>query len=295
MSDHDDEVLRRYRAMERPAPPAALDAAILAASRRSVQRRPFARWAAPISIAAVLVLALGLVLKVQREAPDEAMPSAARDAAPAANAPAATAAAPAAPISAPAQSESISGEKRGAFAEPPKVAAPSRETPAKKAAARPVQRAAPSRSEMAPAPRAPEPLVAKPSAEASRDSLETTLRERTAPSPNETREQEPSATRSRADLADAAGAEAKRVAPSTNTIAIAAAPPPAPAAAAPAAPARSLAKAQVADPIQRELERIAKLREEGRQDEADTALEAFRREHPDYRIPREMWERVRRP
>jgi hypothetical protein len=56
-----------------------------------------------------------------------------------------------------------------------------------------------------------------------------------------------------------------------------------------------LAKAQVADPIQRELERIAKLREEGRQDEADTALEAFRREHPDYRIPREMWERVRRP
>jgi protein TonB len=47
-----------------------------------------------------------------------------------------------------------------------------------------------------------------------------------------------------------------------------------------------------ADPA-RELERIAKLRADGRHDEADKALEAFRRDHPGYRIPEAMWERVR--
>lgn len=43
-----------------------------------------------------------------------------------------------------------------------------------------------------------------------------------------------------------------------------------------------------------ELERIAKLRAEGRDDEADRAIEAFRRKYPDYRIAEAMWERVRR-
>ena len=51
----------------------------------------------------------------------------------------------------------------------------------------------------------------------------------------------------------------------------------------------SLAK----DPRAAELERIARLRAEGRHDEADKALETFRRAHPDYRIPEAMWERVR--
>jgi hypothetical protein len=54
-------------------------------------------------------------------------------------------------------------------------------------------------------------------------------------------------------------------------------------------------KARVADPLERELERIARLRSEGKQDEADAALATFRREHPDYRIEPAMWERVRRP
>ena len=43
----------------------------------------------------------------------------------------------------------------------------------------------------------------------------------------------------------------------------------------------------------RELERIAKLRETGQQAEADRALEAFRKRYPDFRIPEAMWERVR--
>jgi hypothetical protein len=42
-----------------------------------------------------------------------------------------------------------------------------------------------------------------------------------------------------------------------------------------------------------ELERIARLRRDGKDAEADKALEEFRRRHPDYRIPGAMWERVR--
>lgn len=47
------------------------------------------------------------------------------------------------------------------------------------------------------------------------------------------------------------------------------------------------------DPRDTELERIARLRTEGRHDAADKALEAFRREHPQYRIPDAVWERVK--
>jgi len=43
----------------------------------------------------------------------------------------------------------------------------------------------------------------------------------------------------------------------------------------------------------RELERIARLRAEGRHAEADKALEEFRRKYPDFRIPEAMWERVK--
>lgn len=44
---------------------------------------------------------------------------------------------------------------------------------------------------------------------------------------------------------------------------------------------------------EQQLERIARLRGEGRHEEADRALEQFRRTHPDYRIPEDTWSRVR--
>lgn len=47
------------------------------------------------------------------------------------------------------------------------------------------------------------------------------------------------------------------------------------------------------DAREAELERIAKLRTEGRHEEADKALAEFRKQHPDYRIPEAMWERVK--
>jgi hypothetical protein len=43
-----------------------------------------------------------------------------------------------------------------------------------------------------------------------------------------------------------------------------------------------------------ELERIARLRTEGRHEEADKALDEFQRKHPGYRIPDAMWDRVKR-
>jgi hypothetical protein len=56
---------------------------------------------------------------------------------------------------------------------------------------------------------------------------------------------------------------------------------------------QALSKRAVETP-ERELERIARLRREGRQEEADKALAEFRKRHPDYRIPPEMLERVER-
>jgi hypothetical protein len=54
------------------------------------------------------------------------------------------------------------------------------------------------------------------------------------------------------------------------------------------------ANAQLALPdATAELERIARLRGEGRHEEADKALEAFLRKHPDYRIPDAVWNRVK--
>ena len=61
-----------------------------------------------------------------------------------------------------------------------------------------------------------------------------------------------------------------------------------------AASMRDLKKsiAAEADPA-RELERIAQLRTDGKNTEADQALEAFRKRYPDYRIPDAMWQRVK--
>jgi hypothetical protein len=61
-----------YRDAAREAPPAHLDAAILAAARREVGARPRAlsalrRWRVPVSIAAVVVLSMSLVTLVKEE------------------------------------------------------------------------------------------------------------------------------------------------------------------------------------------------------------------------------------
>lgn len=70
------DLSRLYRDGAAETPPLALDETILAASRRAVRSRPrvmhprFARsWVVPVSLAAVLVLSIGLVTFVSKEVP----------------------------------------------------------------------------------------------------------------------------------------------------------------------------------------------------------------------------------
>ena len=67
--DRDEDVSRRYRAFAREEPSPTLDDAILAKSRRAVGARPggLRRWGPPLSIASVLVLASGVVIRMQAE------------------------------------------------------------------------------------------------------------------------------------------------------------------------------------------------------------------------------------
>ncbi|MDH5220327.1 MAG: hypothetical protein OEW94_03745 [Betaproteobacteria bacterium] len=60
--ERDERIAQAYRALGREEPRAALDAAILAASRRHR-----ARWRVPLAAAAALTLAVGVALVVERE------------------------------------------------------------------------------------------------------------------------------------------------------------------------------------------------------------------------------------
>ena len=64
-TERDEKVSAGYRALGSEEPPRALDDAILAASRRSP-----ARWRVPLSVAAVLVLAVGVTLRMLPQPPD---------------------------------------------------------------------------------------------------------------------------------------------------------------------------------------------------------------------------------
>ena len=72
-AERDPRLDALYRAAAREAPPAHLDAAILAAARREVgaRPRPFAatlrRWQVPVSIAAVVMVSASLVILVREE------------------------------------------------------------------------------------------------------------------------------------------------------------------------------------------------------------------------------------
>jgi hypothetical protein len=298
----DQDISRRYREIAREEPGARLDDAILAASRRAVHRGSARRWAVPVSIAAVLVLSFGLTLEMKREQPDveTAIPIRAAPPAPA-TIPEAQPVAPAAkdlaaPV-APASPESPAPPP------PAKVTAPRRQAPASET------------REARPEPRAFE--EDKPAAQKLKQRMEA------APEVNAPASEAARATPEQP--ASSAGAIAPQRAitpslPATTTPAATTPPPPAPAsAAAPAAPAAPAASTlqmnaapamraksasdamqraaplekEVTTPEMQELERIAQLRAQGRDAEADRAIDEFRRRHPDYRIPDAMWERVR--
>ena len=311
---HEDPIVAaRYRDLPLEEPSPALDDAIRAAARRAVHASPRSfsrRWAMPVSVAAVLVLAVGVTLRMQIEQPgiEYSVPDRRLEApAPVASAPPAPAVPEAAPLK-----EGI--ESTMSYAQKP--APPTAARRSERAAARDSAKAQGSAAAGA----SGEPVLAKQERE----------RKATAPAPFQPELSRSAPMESRSE---ASGALAPQTRPkaSADTAATQAAPPPPPAASAPA-PAQAPAapppvaatapkateelalqapsarakratepramgdmglRASAVETPERKLERIAELRREGRHAEADEALTKFRREHPDFKIAPELWERVR--
>jgi ribonuclease E len=280
--ERDSQVAAAYRELGAEEPPRRLDEAILAASRRP-PRHWTQRWAVPLSLAAVVVLSVTITLQVQHEAPE--LESAA--APPRAAAPARSEAQEEAPLKL--KPDEQLRQRARAAAEKPEARRAEPKAFADAAPAAPARSTAPAAGPDALASRNDVARLEQAHREAARSadsgrgsSALGQVEERTA------RDAEAAA---RAHQAGALFAKRPEQAPAAKP----AAPPPAEAAAAPPAAA---APAQVAklsgETPEREFERIAQLRAEGKHDEADKAFLEFRRRYPNFRITEEMLRRVER-
>jgi len=282
MTDHDDKLHRAYRALGNEEPPAALDAAILARARERVVPRRRPSWMVPVSIAAVLVLGIGVSLRMQLEQPGIETSVPAPAAVPDRPAPPAPAApAPTAPASSEAARDSAASVTVPELKRVPQKKVDAFRQKERFDEARPQSNVAPAQA----------PLEAAQSREEKPASADAISAPSSKAQTNTSVAVEPPPAAA-SPPAPAAGAPSLRLAPQSMQ-----APSRAKREAEPdAAPgARDLRKSLVtpeADPV-RELERIAQLRAEGRHAEADRALEEFRRLRPDYRIPEAVWERVK--
>jgi len=286
MTDHDDKLHRAYRALGNEEPPAALDAAILARARERVVPRRRPSWMVPVSIAAVLVLGIGVSLRMQLEQPGIETSVPAPAAVPDRPAPPAPAApAPTAPASSEAARDSAASVTVPELKRVPQKKVDAFRQKERFDEARPQSNVAPAQAPLEAARSREEKPASADAVSAPHPKAQTTISVAVEPPPAAASPPAPAA-------APAAAAPSLRLAPQTMQ---------APARAkreaeADAAPgARDLRKSLVtpeADPV-RELERIAQLRAEGRHAEADRALEEFHRSRPDYRIPEAVWERVK--
>ncbi|MDX1374270.1 MAG: hypothetical protein R3357_01830 [Burkholderiales bacterium] len=268
MADHDESrdprVSAGYRALGEQNPPEALDAAILAASRRAVGAGPrragasrVRRWALPVSIAAVVVLTMSIVVRIQLERPDleSRLPV------------------PAAPPAGEQKLEARDAMGKAADAakraEAPQVQPKSKPQAAPPAAGERERQSmrAPAASAAKPAPR----FVPEPPAER-------------APAPAESTAQSALGAASAPAPSGVAGARVDRAASEDVQAARRAASP---------AALEERAHAERKDESPHDwLERIARLRRDGRAKEADESLAEFRRRYPDYEIPKELREAV---
>jgi hypothetical protein len=279
--DREPEVSARYAQLPREEPARGLDEAILAAARREAGARPAPlvapagrrRWYFPLAAAAVIVLAVSVTLQLERERPDVAGPPAPR--------------------------------------EEPSAAAPPQ---GKRAVAEPELAPRPA---AAPAREAERPLLPRPGAaqrgavigvEPAKPALESRL---FTPDPGPPAAQKPPAPPAAvaAPVSPPSATPAERPQAAAEALVRAPAGAPAPRAdeavvggrsrAAQAAGVMDLsakrAEEAAAETPERQLERIAELRRQGRHEEADKALAEFRRRHPDYRIPEAMLEKLLAP
>jgi hypothetical protein len=259
-----DRVASAYRELPGEGPPPALDAAIQAAARRAVGARPGGarRWQVPVSIAAVLALAIGVSLQVEREKPVVV------DGTPVSSGSAEYPVPQAAPEKEepPAREESRALQKQAAPApeakrvahEPPRVDAP-----------------LPPRAEPRPSPAAAESLAVPAPATPPAAPAAATF----APAPANVAA--PPAAAGAAASADAVRAAPQAAKRAKGELAR-------------EATIQEKSMANVLETPERRLERIADLRVKGLHDEADRALAEFRRAYPDYRISEELLRRVQR-
>lgn len=307
MNETGDKLNAAYRALPREEPSAALDSAILAASRHALAKPSASRrWATPVSIAAVLVLAFGVTLHMQTEKPGVESPE--FYSSPPAGARVAT------PPTEPDVAKDLA-KQEASQSQPLRDARPQ---PEKKIAKVVAPEAKP---DFVPPPpkaklqEAPAPVQAAPARPQAFEEDKARQRRDEGRAENEQKQKDLLQKESNANISgirglDAAGPKpAAPPAPAVTGSVASVAPPPAaaaapasraaPALAAPSAEMRLKREAVAADAQvtvdepTRELEAIAKLRVEGRQEEADKALAEFRRKRPDYRIPDPMWERVK--
>jgi hypothetical protein len=281
MTDSDPRIARRYRQLAREEPPAALDRAILDRARARVPARARHRWMAPVSIAAVLVLGIGIALRMQLEEPGIETSAPAPGAPPPGDKAERAQARPDAPVHAPERKAATAARKEAPGAKPfaneaqpaPRTLPPAPKDTAEHAFVAPPPAASSAARDAAPAPAPvqssavpvqPPAAPVQPSAAPTEQPATPALAPARPPAAAaETSQSAPQRLKREAAGADALGASAAGKLGSPEAV------------------------------RDRELERIAALREAGRHAEADRALEEFRRRYPDFRIPPAAWERVR--
>jgi len=267
MADDDKRISELYRGLPRDEPPAALDAAVVAAARRAVASR-LRSWYVPVSLAAVVVLSVAVTLRIQHEQPDFEATAPAAKAVPPDPAPAAPA-----PKDEPRLIARPGAEQRSAVVgvEARKPAAKLLEAPS------PATRPAPAF--------VPDPESAKREASAAREDRAQTG-SLAVPAPQASAEV----------ASQAGGASAPRgamgAASAPRDAAVRERQEPIGRQASPAASPETAKQLAVAEPPERWLERIAELRRLARHKEADESLAEFRKRHPDYRIAQDMLEKV---
>lgn len=277
MTEHEDpRVSAGYQALGREHPPEALDAAILAASRRAVgagpRRGPLRRWALPVSIAAVVVLTMSLVVRIELERPDletatpvpvapQVLEEKAAQRADKKEADAALAKRNAQPAAKP-KSQALEAAPAPAPSAPAEVERARGEGQVMRAPAAPAPAAAPARQFVPEPPAAGAPAPAASSAPSALGAASAPAGASEAPAARLSSENEGAGrTANQAALEDRAKASADTVGKRDES-------------------------------PRAWLERIARLRREGRVKEADESLADFRKRYPDYEIPKDLREAV---
>ncbi len=320
MNDHrDGEISARYRALSDDAPPAALDEAIRAAARAAPPQaiagpgRPwFVRRAAPMALAATVLLSVGVVTRMVIERPDLQPPSEVASAP--ASVPESASVPPSAPLPAEARQEAATPtpqapiarlEKKSRAAAPAGPAPQAETSPAPSSAERELAAEAPvrpadKRESAAPSATGTAIADARPAVAGNAPTTAASDRADTAlgasasgnvaqPERKQSRQMQdaPRAAALRTEPAPAQASASVQAPAPASVQAPASAPAPARATTAAPAPAASEQALEARFSADEWIKRILDLRRTGRHAEADASLLRFMQRYPQFRVPPE--------